>query len=145
MTPILRPRQDLFAAGQPTPAQLASLAQEGVRTVINLRAPAEPVEFDEAAEAARLGMDYVCIPVAGPQDLTQETVDRFSRALARAREQGPVLVHCASANRAGALLAMDHALCQGGTCDDALLLGRQAGLTGLEAAVHGLILQGPRS
>lgn len=139
MNSIRQPAHDLFTAGQPTREQLASLAKEGVRTVINLRAPSEPVEFDEAAETTRLGLDYVCIPVSGAQDLTPDTIDRFSRALARAREAGPVLVHCASANRVGALLALDHALCQGGTCDDALALGRDAGLTGLEPAVHELI------
>lgn len=145
MNDIRRPAHDLFTAGQPTRAQLASLAAEGVRTVINLRAPSEPMEFDEAAETARLDMDYVSIPVSGAQDLTQETLDRFSRALAGARERGPVLVHCASANRVGALLAMDHALCQGGTCDDALAFGRKAGLAGLEPAVEGLIRQGAGS
>ena len=58
-----------FTCGQPTPAQLAALSRDGVQTVINLRAPDEPVEYDEAAESARLGLRYVALPIHGADDL----------------------------------------------------------------------------
>lgn len=127
-----------YAGGQPTPQDLARLASEGVRTVINLRAPSEPVEFDEPAEAARLGLRYVAIPIAGAGDLDPERVARFGRELDEARAQGGVLIHCASSNRAGALVALDEAINRGRPLEAALERGRAAGLAALEPAVVAL-------
>lgn len=129
---------DHYAGGQPTPDDLARLAREGVRTVINLRAPHEPVEYDEAAEAARLGLRYVALPVAGPADLHREQVERFGRALDEARREGGVLVHCATSNRVGALVALDAVLNRGRPLAEALERGRAAGLASLEPAVVAL-------
>lgn len=124
-----------YAGGQPTPADLAALAREGVRTVIDLRAPSEPRDYDEAAEAARLGLRYVPVPIAGPADFDRERVQAFGRALDDGRQEGGVLIHCASSNRAGAMVALDDALNRGRPLDAALAQGRAAGLTSLEPAV----------
>lgn len=131
----------LHAGGQPTPDDLARLAADGVRTVINLRAPSEPIDFDEAREARRLGLRYVTVPVAGPHDVTPDTVARFSRELDQARSHGAVLLHCASGNRVGALVALDQALTRGQPADAALAIGRSAGLTSLEPLVTTLLGQ----
>lgn len=135
MTDIRRTLPDVYASGQPSPDQLAALAAQGVRTVINLRAPTEQVEFDEALEAKKLGLRYVSIPIAGPQDVSRETASRFSGELADARRGGAVLVHCASANRVGAMMALDQAITQNQSAADALAIGRAAGLTTLEPKV----------
>lgn len=135
MTDILVVADDLYSAAQPTEAEFAALASKGVRTIINLRHPSEATDFDEATAVAAAGMRYVAIPIAGSQDLTRETVARFSQELAKAQTCGPVLVHCASANRVGALIALEHAWEQGLTVDTALTAGRAAGLAGLEPAV----------
>lgn len=143
MTDIRRPLPDVYASGQPTPDQLAALAAEGVRTVINLRASSEHVEFDEALEAKNLGLRYVSIPIAGPQDVSTETASRFSGELADARCAGGVLVHCASANRAGAMLALDQVMSRNEPVPDALAIGRAAGLTTLEPRVAEVLGQSP--
>ena len=124
-----------YAGGQPTPAQLAGLAREGVRTVINLRAPSEPVEYDEAAEAARLGLHYLSLPITGAADLDRERVRQFGHALDEARREGGVLIHCASSNRVGAMVALDEVLNRGCALDTALERGRDAGLKALEPDV----------
>lgn len=129
---------DHYAGGQPTPGDLARLADDGVRTVINLRAPGEPVEFDEAAEAARLGLCYVTIPIAGAGDLDRARVVQFGRELDAARRAGGVLIHCASSNRVGAMVALDEAINRGRPLDAALERGRAAGLASLEPAVVAL-------
>ncbi len=130
-----------YAGGQPTPGDLARLADDGVRTVINLRAPDEAVEFDEAAEAARLGLRYVTIPIADAGDLERARVVEFGRELDAAREAGGVLIHCASSNRVGAMVALDEAINRGGPLDAALERGRAAGLASLEPAVIALVDQ----
>ena len=127
-----------YAAGQPTPQHLADLAREGVRTVINLRGPEEPVEYDEAAEAARLGLRYVALPVTGPADLDRDRVREFGRTLDEARREGGVLIHCASSNRVGAMVALDETLNRGCELAEALERGRAAGLKTLEPAVVAL-------
>lgn len=140
-TEIRQPVAGIYTAGQPSPEQLAALQQKGVRTVINLRAPSEPNEFDERSETERLGMAYVSLPVAGAQDVHRDTVARFSRELEHARAQGAVLVHCASSNRVGALLALDRGLTHGASREESLGLGRAAGLDSLEPVVDGLLGQ----
>ena len=144
MTEIRRPRPDLYAAGQPSAAELASLAEQGMRSVINLRAPGEETAFDEQAEAERLGLHYACIPVCGPQDLTPENVRRFSQELDAARRRGSVLVHCGTANRVGAMLALDAGFNRGTPPESALALGREAGLASLEPEVERLLTRGPQ-
>lgn len=94
------PEPRVMAAGQPTGEQLQLLAEEGYKTIIDLRAPEEPRGVDEP-EAARLnGMAYVNIPVT-LQTLDQATVDRFLEAMRKAER--PVLLHCTGSVRVGAL------------------------------------------
>lgn len=124
----------LHASGQPTPEDLARLRAVGVRSVINLRAPGEACAFDEAAKAACLQLAYETLPVSGADDLTPQAVERFGALLDAARARGDVLVHCASGNRVGALVAL-HAAARGAPPADALAIGRAAGLAGLEPHV----------
>ncbi len=139
MTPILPVFDDVYSAGQPTEADLAALARTGVRTIINLRHPTESTDFDEANVVATLGMRYANIPVSGTQDLTRETIANFSRELTDARSRGPVLIHCGSANRVGAVIALEQAWVQRQNTGAALAAGRAAGLAGLEPAVIELL------
>lgn len=139
MTRILPVFDDVYSAGQPTEAELAALARKGMRTIINLRLPTESTDFDEANVVATLGMRYANLPVSGAQDLTQETIANFSRELTDARSRGPVLVHCGSANRVGAVIALEQAWVQRQSAEAALAAGRAAGLVGLEPAVIELL------
>ena len=127
-----------YAGGQPTAAQLAELALDGVRTVINLRGPAEIADYDEASEAARLGLRYVSLPVTGAADLDRERIRAFGRLLDDARRAGGVLIHCATSNRVGAMVALDEVFNRGTALDAALERGRRAGLAALEPAVLAL-------
>ena len=138
MTVPIRFAAGRYTGGQPTPAQLAELPGHGVRTVINLRTPDEPVEYDEAAEAARLGLRYLTFPICGAADLAPERVRQFGAALEEAARVGGVLVHCASSNRVGAMIALHESLNRGRPLEEALACGRAAGLASLEPAVVAL-------
>lgn len=124
-----------LAGGQPTHEQLEALAAAGVRTVVNLRAPGEDAGYDEAAAARALGLAYVPIPVTGAADLTRAKARQLADALASASRRGAVLVHCASGNRVGALVALASAWEEHLPLADALRLGADAGLASLRAAV----------
>lgn len=125
------PADDLATAGQPTEAQLRALAASGYRTVIDLRHATEPRGYDEPATVVAAGMEYVRLPVLGaPED---GTVDEF-RALLRDQARRPVLVHCASANRVGAVLIPYLVLDEGYTQEAALDVALGAGLRSRELA-----------
>jgi len=132
------PAEDLYTGGQPTAQQLQQAATAGITTVIDLRQPNEDRGFDETATAASLGMHYIRIPVSGAAGLTPANVQALHTALAEA--DGPVLLHCASGNRVGALLALLKAR-QGMPVDQALQFGRDAGMTSLEAKTRTLLEQ----
>ena len=131
-TDFTQPKAGLHTGGQPSQEDLARLESQGVRTVIDLRGAQEDRGYDAAAEARRLGMAYVALPITGKDDITPANA-RALQDLLKA-QQGDVLLHCASGNRVGALLALGAAL-DGTSQEDALTLGRAAGLTSLEPVV----------
>lgn len=126
------PLPGVASAGQPRAEHFRRLADAGYRTVIDLRAAAEPRGFDEAAAAREAGLAYHNIPVT-PQALGDAEFDRF-RALLEDPATRPVVVHCASSNRVGALLIPYLLLDEGRTPDDALAIAKQAGLRSPELA-----------
>ena len=128
-----QPRPGLYTSGQPAAGEWTRLAALGIGTVINLRPAAELEGRDEAAEVRASGLRYVNLPIAGAEGITQDNARALREAIAAA--PGKVLVHCASGNRAGALLALA-AHAQGLPATDALAFGKAAGLTSLEPAVR---------
>ena len=127
------PVDGITVAGQPDEAMLDVFAENGYAAVIDLRGRAENRGFDEAGVTEELGMDYVALPIEGRDAVNfdnaaklQEIVDQYD---------GPVLVHCGSGNRVGALLALGQ-LQQGASEDEALEYGRSGGLTRLEGLVR---------
>lgn len=129
-----QPRPGLITAGQPSAQQLRDAAANGVTTVIDLRRPDEDRGYDEAAQAEQLGLRYVRLPIAGAGDITEANARTLDRLLKQ--DSGKTLLHCASSNRAGALLSLIDARINGASVDNALKLGRDAGMTSLEPAAR---------
>jgi uncharacterized protein (TIGR01244 family) len=132
-TEFTEPKPGLHTGGQPTAEDLAAFSRQGVRTVIDLRTDEEDRGFDEAAEAKRQGMRYVRLPIGGAGDLTSENAALLKQALDESGDD--VLLHCASGNRVGALLALMKAQHEDATPAEALEFGKRAGLKSLEPAV----------
>ena len=124
-----QPRPGLRTGGQPTPEQLDALATQGVRTVIDLRPDSEDHGYDEARAAGQRNLRYVQLPIAGPEDLTPTNAAALKRLLDDS--DGDVLLHCASGNRAGALLALMAAQEERMPAQQALELGKAAGMKSL--------------
>lgn len=131
-TDFTQPQPGLHTGGQPSQEDLARLKSEGVRTIIDLRGPQEDRGYDEAAEARRLGLEYIALPIPGKDDISPEKAKALGELLKA--QDGDVLLHCASGNRVGALLALD-AVARGASREEALELGRKAGLKSLEPVV----------
>jgi uncharacterized protein (TIGR01244 family) len=119
------PEPGVMAAGQPTGEQLQLLAEEGYKTVIDLRPAEEPHGFNEPEAARQNGLAYVNIPVTA-QTLDQATVDKFLETMKKAEH--PVLLHCASSNRVGALYYAWLVLEKGVPAKEAMAKAKAAGL-----------------
>jgi uncharacterized protein (TIGR01244 family) len=128
------PRPGLLTGGQPAPADWAALKAQGVTMVVNLRPDSEMAGRNEAAEVAAAGMAYVGIPVADAAAVDEDNARRLWTLLKATG--APAFVHCASGNRAGALLALGAAHSGGMTPEAALEFGRKAGLASLEPVVR---------
>ena len=72
----------------------------GYRTILNLRRPDEGSD-EEAVQVRALGMNYVNIPIRGAT-IAPDQLGEFTAALTDSVNY-PMLVHCASANRVGAM------------------------------------------
>ncbi|MHC5211535.1 MAG: protein tyrosine phosphatase family protein [Planctomycetota bacterium] len=116
----------VFLASQPEEADFEQAQKGGVVTVINLRKADEQPDFDEAAVVTGLGLNYVWLPFNGPDELTDEVFDR-SRELLNTAER-PILLHCASANRVGAVWLPWRVLDGDLSVEDALAEAKTVGL-----------------
>ena len=126
------PVEGVLTGGQPTTEQLEALRAAGYETLLNLRTEGESGNTSrDVAEA--MGFTYVELPIAGADGLTPENVKAFAELLEEAK--GPTVVHCGSGNRVGAMFALKAAWVDGASPQEALELGKAAGLTGLEPAV----------
>lgn len=128
----VHPVDGVSAAGQPDAAAFKVFADNGYVAIIDLRAEHEPRGLDEQAVVEGLGMDYVLMPIVDTAAINFENARRLDEVLKQYDE--PVLIHCGSSNRVGALLALRASL-NGADDEGALQAGRDGGLTGLEVRV----------
>jgi uncharacterized protein (TIGR01244 family) len=127
----------ILTGGDPSNADLKLLSSRGYKTVIDLRTASEMGVEDDHRVAKEQGMKVVHIPVAGADGLTREAVDELHGALSDNPQK--VVLHCASGNRVGAILALRAAWIEGKDPEAALALGKRAGMTRLEDAVKELL------
>ena len=127
-----------YAGGYVSPEALEQVKARGITHVIDMLPDNEHGGFDEAAMAGELGLFYAHLPIQGGYDLSRENAEALDRLLAGA-EGNPVLVHCMSGNRVGALFALRAAWVQGLPPLEALQVGRRYGLTKLEPLVMQLL------
>lgn len=132
------PNINLYIAAQPKPDEFTAFNKAGVKHVVNLRAPNEMPDFNEAAIVTKSGMAYYNIPIVGASDLTKENVNLLNSVLTKL-EKEKVLIHCSSGNRVAALMALRAAWIQGASMEDALKLGKRYGLTKLSPDVKKIL------
>jgi uncharacterized protein (TIGR01244 family) len=115
-----------WVGGQPSEDDLAVLCGMGVRTVIDLRHDVEHDVGVEQMAATRLGMIFVHIPVRADAPADRDA-EAFLAVTSRA-ELFPVLVHCASGNRAAAFWMIRRLVVDGWPPEAAEAEARQIGL-----------------
>ena len=127
------PVDGIRSAGQPTAEQFKVFADAGYTTVIDIRGPDEDRGLDEAAVLEELGLEYVQLPIVGSEAINYDNARELDALLAGYDD--PVLVHCGSGNRVGALLALKESMA-GASDAEALEYGKNAGLSRLEPVVR---------
>jgi len=118
----------MLLGGEPTSEHLQQARDLGYKTVINLRTGPEVDEARKVVEA--LGMTFVHLPIHVPQGLNGENARALDRILAE--HEGVFLIHCKMGERAAALMALRAACVDGKPLEDAIVVGRRAGLEKLE-------------
>jgi len=125
---------DVVFGGQPSPATLQYLADQGYTTVVTTRGLAE-LDWDERAAVEALGMRFVQIPMDNPVlAITDAQVAALDSVLTSA--SGPILLHCGSGNRVAGLWAAWLAEKRSIDPEAALRLAELAGMTGVRPVVE---------
>ena len=118
--------EQLSAAGQITPEQLQQAAQEGFKSVLNLRSVDEAgFLLDEEQQAQAAGLQYANIPLT-PSEPEQELVEGAIREIENLPK--PILVHCGAGARAGAIALIATALQEGLTYEQITQKAQELGL-----------------
>ncbi|WP_149980147.1 fused DSP-PTPase phosphatase/NAD kinase-like protein [Pseudoalteromonas rhizosphaerae] len=137
LTNYANPQQHIYTAGQPSKEQFQQLAKQGIKYVINLRGDGEN-NWDEQALVTNLGLQYFSLPISSRADINIENAKKLQQLLAQASES-PTLLHCASGNRVGALIALYNAIELNQPIEKAIETGKQWGLKSLEPVVRDAI------
>ena len=128
------PMDGITSSGQPNEAALNVFAASGYSTVIDLRGPNEDRGMDDFQGVVQAtGMTYVAFPVTAADQISFATASELDAMLQNI--EGPVLLHCGSGDRVGAVLALRASLA-GADNDAAIALGRDAGMKRLEPTVR---------
>jgi protein tyrosine phosphatase (PTP) superfamily phosphohydrolase (DUF442 family) len=110
--------EKLSSSGMPTPDQLRSVAEAGVKVVINLAtSKSEGAMPNEGELVNGLGMKYINIPVDW-NDPTHENLSAFLNAIDK-HEGESILVHCQANYRASGFVALYRILKLGWKKEDA--------------------------
>ncbi len=131
------PTKNLMTGGQPSIADLKMLAAGGTKVVVNLRTKGEFNRYDEKSEVEKLGMKYVSIEIDGRDGITLEKAKLLDASLNNLEQ--PALVHCASSNRVGGLLAYRAFKIHNQSALEALTFGKSAGMRSTEKQVKKLL------
>ncbi|MBD2532613.1 hypothetical protein H6G97_24715 [Nostoc flagelliforme FACHB-838] len=116
---IVRKINDKLAiAGQITLCQLQQIADEGYKSVLNLRLPDETgLLADEQEKIELLGLCYLNFPIK-PEDINHPPTLQIYETISELPK--PILIHCDNSIRSAAIALLYIAIKQGITFEKAL-------------------------
>ncbi|WGV25658.1 beta-lactamase hydrolase domain-containing protein [Halotia branconii] len=117
---------ELAIAGQITLEQLPQIAQEGFKSVLNLRSPNEQGFLNSEPEKVEfLGLSYINIPVKS-EVMNDETATSLLEQINKLSK--PLLMHCDYAMRSAVIVLMYIVIWQGATLQQAFKQVEKFGL-----------------
>lgn len=117
----------VFLASQPQEQDIRDASANGIKTIVNLRKPGEFTDFDEPALVTELGMEYHSYPFKAPAELSDEVYDGV-RKLLNDPTKRPMMIHCDSGNRVGAVWLAHRVLDGGLSWADAVAEAKMVGM-----------------
>ena len=105
---VVVPIDGITSSGQPDQAALEVFSESGYAAIIDLRGESENRGINEKAAVESLGMDYVLFPIESRAAISFENAAELDKLIKS--YDAPVLIHCGSGNRVGALLALRQSL-----------------------------------
>lgn len=112
--------------GQPTAEEFAEAKKRGIKVVVTLRTKGE-VDWDEPATIKGLGLEFHRLGFRAPDTLTDDIFVDSLKFLAESKKN-PVMLHCGSANRVGAIWLAHRVLNDGLSVEDARKEAARVGL-----------------
>lgn len=120
-----------------TAEHIQAVADQGIHVVISLL-PSSESKVDEATLVPAAGMAFINVPIANASELTPSNVQNVADALKKVEGKN-VLIHCASGNRVGAVMALKAAWIDGMSPSESVSVGQSYGLSSLSSQVKTLI------
>ncbi|MDM9581640.1 MULTISPECIES: sulfur transferase domain-containing protein [unclassified Nostoc] len=118
MNIVRKINDNLAIAGQITLDQLGQIADEGYKSVLNLRLPDEiDLLANEQEKTELLGLYYVNIPTK-PEDINHQGMLQIYQIITELPK--PILIHCDNSIRSAAIVLLYIALKQGIAFEKAL-------------------------
>jgi protein tyrosine phosphatase (PTP) superfamily phosphohydrolase (DUF442 family) len=125
METVRKINNELAIAGPVTVQQLQQLAEEGFKSVLNLRSLDNELLINEQQHVERMGLCYVNLAI----DREVMSPEIATRVLKQIKElPKPTLVYCNNATLAAAMVLMHIAMRQGETLPQAFKRAEQLGL-----------------
>ena len=130
--------------GQPSQQELADAKERGIKVILTLRTEGENT-WDEKAVVEELGLEFHRLGFLGPDTLSDLLLDEALKILAESKDK-PVMMHCASANRVGAIWMAHRVVNEGLPVEEALREAKEVGLRtpSYEARVRDYIERKPK-
>jgi len=117
----------VFLASQPSAEDFKHAQEAGIKTIVNLRKDGELKDFDQAALMTELGFEYHHHGYRAVDELTDELFDTV-RGYLNDQSKIPMLIHCSTGNRVGAIWAAHRVLDHKISIEDALVEAKTLGM-----------------
>ncbi len=117
-----------YFSKQPSITDYQKLKDQGFETVINLRDPSEHEEAFEKTNVEKVGMKYINIPFPKDLKLTKDYVAKVHKRVKDHEDNGKILIHCSTGNRASMWLGAEFHEYEGYTEEESLKMSKQMGL-----------------
>ncbi|MEE9393129.1 MAG: hypothetical protein V3W41_11550 [Planctomycetota bacterium] len=119
---------DIVMTSQPKDADFSELKNKfNIKTVVNLRLPTEIADLNEPQRVRDLGLVYENIAFKGPETLSDQ-IFADVRTTLKDKSRQPLVLHCKSANRVGAVWYAFRVLDQGISKEQAMAEAKTIGL-----------------
>jgi len=117
MSTIRKINNELAIAGQITPEQFQQIADDGYKSVLNLRSSDENDLLDDEKDKVEfLGLFYVSLPIKA-EEINHQAALQVFKIIAELPK--PILIHCDNSTRSAAIVLLYIATKQGITFEKA--------------------------